>query len=42
MKKRCIDQIAEPGSPHPGLEGCIELKTNMLIRNDRQRLTFER
>lgn len=38
-----IDPLsAEPGSPHPGLVGCMELKTNMLIRNERQQKTFER
>jgi RAT1-interacting protein len=40
--KYYTDRSAEPGAPHPGLEGCVELKTNMLIRNDRQQKTFER
>jgi RAT1-interacting protein len=42
MVMSVADGAAEPGSPHPGLEGCVELKTNMLIRNERQQKTFER
>ncbi len=33
---------AEVGAPHPGLEGCMELKTNKVIENDRQEGVFHK
>lgn len=32
----------EVGSPHPGLEGCLELKTNKVIENEKQEGIFHR
>jgi RAT1-interacting protein len=34
--------IAELGSPHPGLEGCMELKTNKVIENEKQEMIFHK
>ncbi|WRT69205.1 uncharacterized protein IL334_006189 [Kwoniella shivajii] len=33
---------AEPGTPHPGLEKCVELKTNKVIENEKQEFTFHK
>ncbi|WVR08944.1 hypothetical protein IAU60_006003 [Kwoniella sp. DSM 27419] len=33
---------AEPGSAHPGLEHCVELKTNKVIQNEKQEAVFHR
>ncbi|WWD06912.1 hypothetical protein V865_005009 [Kwoniella europaea PYCC6329] len=33
---------AEPGSPHPGLDKCVELKTNKVIENEKQEFTFHK
>jgi hypothetical protein len=32
----------EPGSPHLGLEGCMELKTNKVIENEKQEMIFHK
>ena len=31
-----------PGEPHPGLEGCMELKTNKVIENEKQDMIFHK
>ncbi len=31
-----IVTTAKIGDPHPGLEGCMELKTNKIIENEKQ------
>ncbi|WWC63877.1 uncharacterized protein I303_106482 [Kwoniella dejecticola CBS 10117] len=33
---------AEPGTPHPGLEKCVELKTNRVIENEKQEFIFHK
>lgn len=33
---------AEVGAPHPGLDGCMELKTNKVIENERQEGIFHK
>ncbi|OCF79056.1 hypothetical protein I204_01000 [Kwoniella mangroviensis CBS 8886] len=33
---------AEPGLPHPGLDKCVELKTNKVIENEKQEFTFHK
>ncbi|WWC98132.1 hypothetical protein V866_005023 [Kwoniella sp. B9012] len=33
---------AEPGSPHPGPDKCVELKTNKVIENEKQEFTFHK
>ncbi|WVW79529.1 hypothetical protein I302_101498 [Kwoniella bestiolae CBS 10118] len=33
---------AEPGTPHPGLDQCVELKTNKVIENEKQEFTFHK
>lgn len=33
---------ARPGEPHPGLEGCMELKTNKVIETEKQDMIFHK
>lgn len=33
---------AEPGTPHPGLDRCMELKTNKVIENEKQEMIFHK
>ncbi|WWC72955.1 uncharacterized protein I206_106919 [Kwoniella pini CBS 10737] len=33
---------AEPGTSHPGLESCVELKTNKVIENEKQEFIFHK
>ncbi|WWC91055.1 uncharacterized protein L201_005996 [Kwoniella dendrophila CBS 6074] len=33
---------AEPGTSHPGLNKCVELKTNKVIENEKQEFTFHK
>lgn len=37
-----ILMVAEPGTSHPGLEKCVELKTNKVIRNGGQETAFHK
>ena len=34
--------VVQPGEPHPGLDKCLELKTNMVIESEKQENIFHK